>query len=60
MDSDKTKGEKRSKKRFKDKHGMKVVGRSALLWERIKKDKAEKAKKKQEERKNENVKRQNK
>jgi len=51
---DNTKGGKRADKQFRDKHKMKVVGRSALLWERIKQEKAQKAKQENERKEKEN------
>ncbi|HPH78554.1 MAG TPA: hypothetical protein PLH65_00530 [bacterium] len=49
-----TKGQKRADKQFRAKHKMKVVGRSALLWERIKQERVVEVKKQLEERKKKN------
>jgi hypothetical protein len=51
---DNTRGGKRADKQFRAKYKMKVVGRSALLWERIKQERVVEAKKKLEERKKKN------
>ncbi len=48
---DNTKGKKRAEKSFREKHRMKVTGKSALLWEKLKNERAEKLKKIQKERK---------
>lgn len=44
-DESKSKGQKRAEQNFREKHRMKVVGKSALLWERLKQKRAERLKK---------------